>query len=94
MNYRAELRGLMLMMAEAWEINSCAKVKAYCDNRSKVDGLKKFRNAIGQEVDGVAPNFKHAMDLWEEAGHWCWKWKQKFEIGWVKEYPEKQNTSR
>ena len=50
-SYRAELHGLLSMMAGAWKIqlNSKAQVKAYCDNQNFVGGFKKLQAAIGRD---------------------------------------------
>ena len=72
-SYRSELHGVLSMMAGAWSINSRAQVRAYCDNKSVVDGFKKMRAAIGRDGTGVAPKFNHSVDLWEEVEHWCRK---------------------
>ena len=46
---RAELHGLMSMMAGAGEIISYARVKAYCGNHSVVSACEKVSKAIGHE---------------------------------------------
>lgn len=42
-SYGAELHGLMLMKAGAWEIDNRARVEEYCDNGSVVNGFLKMR---------------------------------------------------
>ena len=69
-SYRAELQGVLSMMAGAWKINKKAQVKAYCDNYGVVVGFKKMAKAIGRGGDGCAPVYKHSVDLWEEIEHW------------------------
>ena len=92
--YRAEFHGALSMMAGAWSVNSTAQVTVYCDNQSVVAGFKKLRAAIGRDGLEVAPKFNHSVDLWEEVEHWCRKWKQQFNLEWVKGHREKRVRAR
>ena len=56
-------------------------------------GSKKLRNGIGQERNGVAQKFKHLSVFCGEVKHSVRKWRQKFELVWVKGHPEKQGAS-
>ena len=69
-------------------------MRAYCDNKSVVDGFKRMRAAIGRDGTGAAPKFNHSVDLWEEVEHWCRKWRQQFVLEWSKGHPEKRDNTR
>ena len=93
-SYRSELHGVLSLMAGAWSINSRAQVRAYCDNKSVVDGFKRMHAAIGRDGTGVAPKFNHSVDLWEEVEHWCRKWKQQFVLKWSKVHQGDRDKTR
>ena len=50
--------------------------------------------AIGRNGKGVAPTFKHSVDLLEEMEHLCRLWKQQFVLGWSKGHPEERDATR
>ena len=79
-SYRAELHGLMSVMAGAWSIKPRAAVKVYCDSESLVKGYHKMRAALGERGEGEPPVYRHSVDLWDEVAYWSRKWGDQLEV--------------
>ena len=87
-SYRAELHGLMSVMAGAWSIKPRAAVKVYCDNESVVKGYHRMRAALGERGEGEPPVYRHSVDLWDEVAYWSRKWGDQLEVEWMRGHPE------
>ena len=71
-SYRAELHGLMSLMAGAWTVvDSYDEVDAYCDNESVWKGYMKIKRLMVKGILGEPPKFNHSVDLWDEVVYWC-----------------------
>ena len=70
-SYRSELYGDLYMMPGAWEVNTKARVVAYCNNPIVVVGFKQIRRAIGRDAKKVAPTCVNSVDLKVQVEHWC-----------------------
>ena len=80
-SYRAELHGLMSLMAGAWTVvDPDDEVDAYCDNESVWKGFMKIKRWIVGGMLGEPPKFNHSVDLWDEVVYWCKKWKIRFSL--------------
>ena len=94
-SYRAELHGLMSLMAGAWTVvDPDDEVDAYCDNESVWKGFMKIKRWIVGGMLGEPPKFNHSVDLWDEVVYWCKKWTRRFSLNWARGHPETRDPTR
>ena len=94
-SYRAELHGLMSLMAGAWTvIDPDDEIDAYCDNESVWKGFMKIKRWMEGGMLGETPKFNHSVDLWDEVVYWCKKWKMRFSLNWTRGHPETRDPTR